>query len=183
MSRSDTLGLPNRQTLRISSLVTRSRLQVPQKWCVMLVMHPTPPRDPGTCAAAVSVADIAVLAVPYAEEEGPIALKVANWLGNTARKQVRCRRLLLGDRVRIVIVSAFQNTPTHRRRNLPHRLNRNVLVYSDDDSACEIAGELASPGGIRAEQASPLANSVAAEALTFVLILINRRYGIARSGI
>ena len=58
-----------------------------------------------------------------------------------------------------------------------------MLFCSDDDVACEIAGELASPDGIGAKQANSLANSIAAEALTSMLILINCCCGIAGSGI
>ena len=48
-SRSDTSVLPNKHTLRLPSLVMRRRLQVPQELCVMLVIKPIRPLNPGTC--------------------------------------------------------------------------------------------------------------------------------------
>ncbi|KAG5288960.1 hypothetical protein I7I50_01502 [Histoplasma capsulatum G186AR] len=48
ISRNDTSAFPNKHTLRLPSLVMRKRLQVPQKLCVMLVMKPTRPSNPGT---------------------------------------------------------------------------------------------------------------------------------------
>ena len=58
-----------------------------------------------------------------------------------------------------------------------------MLVCSDDTEARETVVELARDAGLRAWHAGPLANSVAAEALTSVLIAINKRYKVPASGI
>ena len=52
-----------------------------------------------------------------------------------------------------------------------------VLVTGDDVAAREKVIQLAEAAGMRAWHAGPLANSAAAEALTSVLIHINKRYG------
>jgi predicted dinucleotide-binding enzyme len=51
-----------------------------------------------------------------------------------------------------------------------------VLVSGDDETARETVCELARAIGLIAWQAGPLSNSAAAEALTSVLISINKRY-------
>ena len=58
-----------------------------------------------------------------------------------------------------------------------------VLVFSDDDAARAEAAALVQAVGLRAIEAGPLANSAAAEALTSVLIQINRRYKASHAGI
>jgi NADPH-dependent F420 reductase len=54
-----------------------------------------------------------------------------------------------------------------------------VLVFGDDVEAREAVVGLAGRIGLRAFHAGPLDNSVAAEAMTSVLISINRRYKVA----
>jgi 8-hydroxy-5-deazaflavin:NADPH oxidoreductase len=58
-----------------------------------------------------------------------------------------------------------------------------VLVFSDDDAARSEAAAVVEAIGLRAIEAGPLANSAAAEALTSVLIQINRRYKANHAGI
>jgi len=58
-----------------------------------------------------------------------------------------------------------------------------VLVCGDDAAAREVVVKLAEDAGMRAWHAGVLANSVAAEALTSVLIAINKRYKVPGSGI
>jgi len=58
-----------------------------------------------------------------------------------------------------------------------------VLVCSDDNAARETVVGLARDAGLRAWHAGPLANSVAVEALTSVLIAINKGYKVSASGI
>jgi predicted dinucleotide-binding enzyme len=59
---------------------------------------------------------------------------------------------------------------------LGHEVNCDVLVCGDDEAARERVVQLATDAGIVAYQAGPLANSAAAEALTSILISINKRY-------
>ena len=87
----------------------------------------------------------------------------------------------LGNEVRVV--SAFQNVSAVHLRDLTHAIDCDVLVCGDDADAREIAIGLAQDAGMRAWHAGPLANSVAAEALTSVLIAINKRYKVPSSGI
>jgi hypothetical protein len=53
------------------------------------------------------------------------------------------------------------------------------LVTGDDVDARETVVQLAQAAGMKAWHAGPLANSAATEALTSVLIFMNKRYKIA----
>ena len=88
---------------------------------------------------------------------------------------------VLGPEVRVV--SAFQNVSATHLHDLSHEVDCDVLVCGDDNDACETAVAVAQSAGLRAWRAGPLANSAAAEALTAVLIAINRRYKIKGAGI
>jgi predicted dinucleotide-binding enzyme len=88
---------------------------------------------------------------------------------------------LLGSDVRVV--SAFQNVSATHLRVLGHPIDCDVLVCGDDAAARDAAIGLAQDAGMRAWHAGVLANSVAAEALTSVLIAINKRYKVVGSGI
>ena len=58
-----------------------------------------------------------------------------------------------------------------------------VLVFGDDKIAREAVIELANAAGTRGIDGGALANSAAAEALTSILIGINRRYKVEGAGI
>jgi 8-hydroxy-5-deazaflavin:NADPH oxidoreductase len=88
---------------------------------------------------------------------------------------------LLGDGVRVV--SAFQSVSAHLLANLDHGVDCDVLVCGNDGTACEKVIELVEAIGMRGIYAGAADNSAAAEALTSVLIAINRRYKIPGSGI
>jgi NADPH-dependent F420 reductase len=87
---------------------------------------------------------------------------------------------ILGDSVRVV--SAFHNVGA-AKLHAQGRAECDVLVFSDDKEArskvMELAGVVASKG----VAGGSLANSAAAEALTSVLIWINRHYKVAGAGI
>ena len=51
-----------------------------------------------------------------------------------------------------------------------------MLICGNDRDACEVVIGLAADMGLRGLYAGPIGNSAAAEALTSVLITINRRY-------
>ena len=87
---------------------------------------------------------------------------------------------LLGPAVRVV--SAFQNVAAHKLQT-GEPIDCDVLVCADDRAARETVIGLAAAIGLRGIDAGPLANSVAAEALTSILIGINRRYKVAGAGI
>ena len=86
----------------------------------------------------------------------------------------------LGPGVRIV--SAFHNVAGHKLQT-DAAVDCDVLVFGDDPKDREIVLALAQACGLRGVHAGPLANSVAAEALTSVLIGINRNYKVDGAGI
>jgi NADPH-dependent F420 reductase len=88
---------------------------------------------------------------------------------------------LLGPQVRVV--SAFQNIAAAHLRELSHPLEGDVLVSGDDADAREAVVRLAQALGLAAWQAGALDNAVVAEALTSVLIFMNKRYGFDGAGI
>ncbi|HLI11896.1 MAG TPA: NADPH-dependent F420 reductase [Alphaproteobacteria bacterium] len=86
----------------------------------------------------------------------------------------------LGDTVRVV--SAFQNVAAHKLHN-GETIDCDVLVCGNDKDARAAVIALVEAIGLRGLDVGPIANSVAAEALTSILIGINRRYKIDGAGI
>ncbi len=80
----------------------------------------------------------------------------------------------LGDGVRVV--SAFHNVAAHKLEQIDLALDCDVLVFGDKAEDREHAIKLAEALGVRGLHAGPLANSAAAEAMTSVIIGINRTY-------
>jgi 8-hydroxy-5-deazaflavin:NADPH oxidoreductase len=151
-------------------------------------------------AAAAQVAEIAVVTVPFANHiailrdvratlSGKILVdttvplvppKVATvQLPPEGSAAVAAQRLL-GPAVRVV--SAFQNVAAHKLQT-GEPIDCDVLVCGDDRAARETVIGLAKAIGLRGIDAGPLANSAAAEALTSILIGINRRYKVDGAGI
>lgn len=149
---------------------------------------------------AASAADIVVIAVPYANhdailneikpavagkivvdavvplkppkvsvvqlpEEGSAAAIAQRILGGTAR-----------------VVSAFHNVGAAKLRG-EGPVDCDVLVCGDDKEARDAVIALADAAGTRGVDGGVLANSVVAEALTSILIGINRRYKVSNAGI
>ena len=150
---------------------------------------------------AATKAEIVVLTVPHAAQRTTVeevrdALKGKILIDATvplvppkvARVQlppdgsaVAAVQTLLGTSVRVV--SAFQNVSAHQLTDLEHEVNCDVLVCGDDIAARETVVELARSIGLRAYHAGPICNSVAAEAITSILIAINIRYKVPGAGI
>ncbi|MGK2915344.1 MAG: NADPH-dependent F420 reductase [Porticoccaceae bacterium] len=86
----------------------------------------------------------------------------------------------LGDGVKVV--SAFQNVAAAHLTDPHHDPDCDVLVCGNDSAACEQVMALARAAGMKAWHAGPIANAVVAEAMTSVLITLNRRYKIPGSG-
>lgn len=151
--------------------------------------------------AAAQAAEIVVLTVPYAAQRAvvedirpalggkilidataplapPRVARVQLPPGGSAVVVIQER---LGDTVRVV--SAFQNVAADKLRALGRAVDCDVLVCGDDAQARQIVIALAADMGLRGIDAGPLANSAAAEALTSVLIAINRKYKVTGSGI
>ena len=151
--------------------------------------------------AAAERARIVVLTVPYAAQMATATEVAAALAGNilidvtVPLKPPRVDRVQLpegGSAVcalqarlgpAVKVVSAFQNVSAAHLWDLAHVIDCDVLVCGDDSAACDVAVALAKDAGMRAWYAGVLANSVAAEALTSVLIAINKRYKIPGSGI
>lgn len=86
----------------------------------------------------------------------------------------------LGEGVKVV--SAFQNVGA-RHLHDDHEIDCDVLVCGDDAEAVTAALGIVESIGMRGVRAGPLANAAAAEALTSVLIQINRTYKTPEAGI
>ena len=149
---------------------------------------------------AARTADIVVIAVPYSNHEnilneiksavrGKIVVDAVVPLvppkvsvvqlppdGSAAQGAQR----LLGDGARVV--SAFHNVAA-AKLHAEGTIDCDILVCADDKAARESVIELANAAGTRGIDGGALANSVAAEALTSVLIGINRRYRVNGAGI
>lgn len=86
----------------------------------------------------------------------------------------------LGDDVQVV--TAFQNVAAHLLKE-DVTIECDVLVAGNKRSARDKVIQLAQQAGLTGWHAGPIENSAAAEALTSVLIQINRRHDIAHSGL
>lgn len=86
---------------------------------------------------------------------------------------------LLGDGVRVV--SALQNIGAAKLEKRAD-IDADVLVCGDDAEAVEVVRDLLGNLGLRSWHAGPLANSAATEAMTSVLIQLNRRYKFSDAG-
>ena len=144
--------------------------------------------------AAAAAADIALLTVPFAHQEAVLSPLSAALDGKilidssvplrppkVGRVQLPSEgaaaliaQRILGAGVRVV--SAFQNVAAHHLQSESAVLDCDVLVSGDDPAAREEVIALVRDAGLRGLHAGPLANAAAAEALTSVLIQLNRRH-------
>lgn len=81
-------------------------------------------------------------------------------------------QLALGEGTQVI--SAFHNVAADSLRSL-EPLDCDVLVFGDEKQARERGVRLVEVAGMRAFEGGPLVNSIAAEAMTSVLITINRQ--------
>jgi len=86
----------------------------------------------------------------------------------------------LGDGV--TVVSAFHNVAAHKVAT-DELVDCDVLVFGDVRDARETVVSLARAAGLRGLHAGSLANSAAAEALTSILIFVNKHYGVDGAGV
>ena len=149
---------------------------------------------------AASAADLVVLTVPFAHQLPTLERVKPGLIGKilidvtvplmppkVGRVQLPAAgsaalqaQAFLGEAVQVV--SAFQNVgAVHLQED--HAIACDVLVTGDKRAARDQVVALVEALGLRAWHAGPLANSAAAEALTSVLITINRHYGIEGSGL
>jgi NADPH-dependent F420 reductase len=152
-------------------------------------------------AAAAAACDIAVLTVPYQAQratltalreplQGKILVDVTVPLvpPKVMRVQLpeegcaaQIAQAVLGEGVRVV--SAFQNVSAGHLNDPDYEIDCDVLVTGDDPAARGEVVKLAEAVGLTAVEAGPLDNAVAAEALTSLLIWINRKYRSPGAGI
>ncbi|XOV87512.1 MAG: NADPH-dependent F420 reductase [Pseudomonadota bacterium] len=149
---------------------------------------------------AASAADLVVLTVPFAHQistletvkeglKGKILIDVTVPLvppkvGTVQLPPMGSAALMAQACVgpEVDVVSAFQNVGAQHLQE-DHKVECDVLVTGDKRAARDTVIKLVEAVGLRGWHAGPLANSAAAEALTSVLITINRHHKINGSGL
>jgi len=150
---------------------------------------------------AAAQADIIVLTVPFAhhdatlEEIAPFAdgkivvdttvplvpPKVSRVQLSADWPVAKKAQSLLGEKVRVV--SAFHNVAAAHLQQEESHDDGDVLVYGNNLDARTSVIELVEATGLRGWHAGSIDNSVVSEALTSVLIFINKKYKIDGAGI
>jgi 8-hydroxy-5-deazaflavin:NADPH oxidoreductase len=150
---------------------------------------------------AVKIADIVVLSVPYDAHQstlngmkehlaGKILVDLTVPLKPPAVRTVFIpegkapsleAQALLGEGV--TVIAAFQNVSSDKLKDPDKYVDCDVLICGDDDAAKAEVIELAKAAGMRGIDAGKLANAVAVDALTSVLLYINKKYGVKGAGI
>ncbi len=115
--------------------------------------------------------DVTVPLVP--PKVGTVQLPAEGSAGKRAQE-------FLGDNV--MVVTAYQNIAAHLLQQ-DVSIECDVLVCGDKKAAREKVIELTEEAGMTGWHAGPVANSAAAEALTSILIQINRSGKVSHSGI
>ncbi len=143
-------------------------------------------------AAAAAAADIVVLTVPFSNHrpmlesirdavQGKILVdatvplvppKVARVQLPPEGSAAKAAQEFLGDGVQVV--SAFQNVAADLVQDLESPIECDILVCGNQRAARQTVVEMAEAAGLTAWHAGPIDNSAAAEALTSVLIFLNR---------
>jgi len=151
--------------------------------------------------SAAAEADIVVLSVPYNAQKSTLEGVRSQLNGKVlvdltvplAPPDVRTvfvpegksaaleSQAVLGDSVRVV--AAFQNVSAERLKDPNAPIDCDVLVCGDDAKAKAEVIRLVEAAGMRGLDAGPLANAVAVEAMTPVLLYINKAYKVKGSGI
>ena len=149
---------------------------------------------------AAKSCELACLTVPFAHQESTL-LSIENALHNKIMvdttvplmppKVMRVQlpeagsaalnaQSILGEHT--TVISAFQNISAELLQTNAN-IDCDVLVAGDLVDARNTVIGLASDAGLTGWHAGPLCNSVAAEALTSILIAINKKHSLAHSGI
>lgn len=150
---------------------------------------------------AARAADIVVLSVPYTAQAAT-ALDIAPALAGKILVDVTVplmppkvdRVQLPGGRSAVeqlaeklgpdvTVVSAFQNVSATHLKDPAFVADCDVLVCGDSKAGRDVAVALAAAAGMRGVHAGMLVNSAAVEAMTSVLIAINKRYKVPGAGI
>lgn len=151
-------------------------------------------------AQAAALADIVVVTVPFAAQAATLADIAPHVAGKIVidttvplvpPKVMRVQlppegsaamgaKALLGDGV--TVISAFHSVAAHKLATDQH-VDCDVLVFGDDKAARGVGIALAEAAGLRGLHGGALVNSAAAEALTSVLIFLNKTYKVDGAGI
>lgn len=149
---------------------------------------------------AAEAGDVVVVSVPYAshrailEDIAPVVAdktvvdttvplvppKVARVQLPPEGSAAQAAQAVLGDEVELV--SAFHNVAAHKLAK-DEAIACDVLVFGDAKAARARVVRLVEALGLRGIHGGPLANSAAAEALTSVLIFVNRAHKVDGAGI
>ncbi|WP_422342760.1 NADPH-dependent F420 reductase [Parasphingorhabdus sp.] len=149
---------------------------------------------------AADVADIIIITVPFSAQEATLAeikphvagkIVVDTTVPLVPPKVMRVQLPaegsaaakaagLLGDDVRLV--SGFHNVAAHKLAQ-DVDVACDILVFGDEKAARAEVVALADAAGLRGIHAGPLVNSAAAEAMTSLLIFINKNYQVDGAGI
>jgi 8-hydroxy-5-deazaflavin:NADPH oxidoreductase len=150
-------------------------------------------------SAAATEADMVVLSVPYSAHRATLEAVKDQLAGKTlvdvtvptpfpqpavvpeGKSAAQEAQAFLGDGVKVV--SAFQNVSAGKLKKLDNPVNTDVLVTGDDEDAKKNVIALVEAAGMRGIDAGPLANAIAAEALTAVLYHVNKTYKVKGAGI
>lgn len=152
-------------------------------------------------AAAAAAADVVILSVPYSAHKPtlvgvgeacrgkilvdltvplrPPEIMAVNLPAGGAAA-LEAQEILGAD---VTVVAAFQNVSAVKLRQLDRDVDCDVLVCADCEAAKTAVSDLVAAAGMRAVDAGPLKNAVAAESLTPILLHINRVYKIKGAGI
>ena len=154
----------------------------------------------GANAEAAAAGDIVIVAVPFASQKATLA-EIANAVAGkivvdttvplVPPKVMRVQlppedsaamiaQNILGPGV--TVVSAFHNVAAHKLAT-DEEIECDVLVFGDDRKARDAVVRLAECCGLRGLHAGALVNSTAAEALTSILIFMNKTYAVDGAGI
>jgi NADPH-dependent F420 reductase len=88
---------------------------------------------------------------------------------------------LLGAETKVV--AALHHVSSAHLGEPDHAIDCDVLLCGDDEAARAAVAKLVVDLGLRPIEAGPLRNAIALEALTPVLLWINRKYKIVGSGV
>jgi NADPH-dependent F420 reductase len=195
-------GLAIRWSKAGHKIVIGSRTQEKADAAVVALkaISPETPADAMVNPDAAAAGDIVVLTVPFEHQlstlesvqaalSGKILIDVSVPLvpPNVGTVQLPAEgsagkraQDFLGDEV--AVVSAFQNVAAHLLQK-DVKIECDVLVAGNKKAARETVIELIEQAGMNGWHAGPIENAAAAEALTSILIQINRRHDISHSGI
>jgi NADPH-dependent F420 reductase len=154
----------------------------------------------GTYAAAAEAAPVILVTTPYASQAATLAeirpfvqgkLVVDTTVPLVPPKVMRVQlppegssaaaaQRILGSEVRVA--SAFHNVAAHKLAT-DESIECDVLVFGDDKESRELVVSIVEACGLRGLHGGALVNSVAAEALTSVLIFMNRTYSVDGAGV